>query len=101
MHLVQLLLPLTDNQDAPFPPALYAQVRAALTERFGGLTAYVRAPAQGEWQDEGERVRDDVVIYEVMVDHLDRAWWAEYREAVRTQFRQDALIVRALPFELL
>ncbi|ADV66793.1 hypothetical protein [Deinococcus maricopensis] len=101
MHLVQLLLPLTDNEHTPFPPALYAQVRADLTARFGGLTAYVRAPAHGEWEDDGERVHDDVVIYEVMVEVLDRAWWAHYRETVRVQFRQEALVVRALPFERL
>jgi len=101
MHLVQLLLPVRDNAGQPFEQARYSRVRQTLTEQFGGLTAYVRAPAAGLWQDGGETVRDDVVVYEVMVEELDRAWWAEYRETLRREFRQEALMVRAQAVELL
>lgn len=38
MYLVQLLLPLYDNDGHPFPAAAYAELRAELTERFGGLS---------------------------------------------------------------
>jgi hypothetical protein len=44
MHLVQLFLPLRDNAGASFPPALFAAVRTELTDAFGGVTAYQRAP---------------------------------------------------------
>jgi|GEM_PF-56936 len=102
MHRVQLLLPLYDNDGQTFPADLFAEVRRELTERFGGLTAYTRAPATGLWKDGEERtVRDDVIVYEVMTPHLDRAWWGEYRERVRVRFRQDALVVRAHAVELL
>lgn len=40
MHLVQLFLPLRDNAGASLPPALFAAVRAELTDAFGGITAY-------------------------------------------------------------
>ncbi|PYE54156.1 hypothetical protein [Deinococcus yavapaiensis] len=102
MHLVQILLPLTDNLGRAFDAALYRNVRHELTERFGGLTAYSRSPASGLWkEDEQETVRDDVVVYEVMADDLDRRWWQTYREKLRMTFRQDTLIVRALEIELL
>ena len=102
MHLVQLLLPLYDNDRRPFPRAQFAAVRAELTERFGGVTAYIRAPAQGLWQDDdGDVERDDVAIHEVMVEELDRAWWAAYRERLRRAFGQEELVVRALPAERL
>ena len=42
MHLVEILLPLNDNNGRPFAAEKYAAVRQHLTERFGGLTAFTR-----------------------------------------------------------
>ena len=95
MYLVQLLLPLYDNAGQAFPAAAYAALRSALTERFGGLTAYSRAPAEGVWDDEGRRRRDDIVVYEVMVEQLDRGWWAGLRRQLERQFAQEELVIRA------
>ncbi len=102
MNLVQILLPVTDNAGRPFPSSLFDATRRELTERFGGLTAYTRAPATGLWKDdEGRVARDDVTVYEVMVERLDRAWWDAYREALRARYEQDAIVVRAYSIELL
>lgn len=103
MHLVQLLLPLYGQDGARLPPTLFAAVRAEVVERFGGLTAYSRAPASGLWaQGEGERVEhDDIVVYEVMVPRLERAWWKTYREELTARFRQKELVVRAQRIETL
>ena len=102
MHLVQFLLPVaTDSVDGPQVPA-FAQVRRELTERFGGVTAYVRSPAVGLWRDdEGDVAHDDVVIVEVVVETLDEAWWAGYRAQLQERFRQDVIHMRALPMQLL
>lgn len=95
-YLVQLLLPLSDDDGKPFPESSYRSLQEELTERFGGLTAYSRAPADGLWNGEGEkRERDDIVVYEVMTESLDRAWWAQFRERLETTFRQDEVVVRA------
>lgn len=102
MHLVQLLLPLYDNEGKPFPAGVFETLRVELTERFGGVTAYARSPARGFWkEDPVTTVRDDIVIYEVMAEDLDRAFWSDYREMVRRRLRQDTLIVRAHPIEML
>ena len=101
MHLVQLLLPLRDERGKPFARSLYQTIRDELTERFGGLTAYSRAPAEGLWESEHVVTRDDIVVYEVMVEALDRAWWAEYRRALEGQFEQDELVIRAHAMERL
>lgn len=102
MHLVQLLLPLYAQEGERLPAALFDAVRTELVQRFGGLTAYSRAPAKGLWQDDDHKLdRDDIVIYEVMVPDLDRAWWASYREQLAARFRQKELVVRAQPLELL
>ena len=103
MHLVQILLPTHDNEGVAFPRAHFDDLQCELTERYGGLTAHVRAPAEGHWQyhSENRTFRDDIVVYEVMVAALDREWWRAYREDVRARFRQVELIVRAQPIELL
>ncbi len=101
MHLVQLLLPLYDRAGAALPRALYDGVRAELVDRFGGLTAYTRAPAKGLWSEGGEVEMDDIVVYEVMTEALDLAWWAKYRAALEQRFAQDELMIRALKTERL
>jgi hypothetical protein len=102
MHLVQLLLPVYDNAGRPFPAAYYAAVRDELTERFGGLTAYTRAPAEGLWSDGASSpTQDDIVVYEVMVEELDRVWWAGFRATLERRFAQDELVVRAQRVERL
>ncbi len=101
MHLVQILLPLADNEGRRFPPEPYATVRAELTERFGGLTAFSRTPAEGFWENGGDVARDEVIVLEVMAEELDAAWWASYRHELETRFAQDAIVVRAQEIRLL
>jgi hypothetical protein len=102
MHLVQLLLPLKDQDGKPFPRSQYRKIREVLTERFGGLTAYTRAPAEGLWDvGDDEVLLDDIVIYEVMVADLDREWWRQYRSGLEEAFDQDELVVRAQEIERL
>lgn len=102
MFLIQLLLPLYDNDRQALPKALFERVRDELVERFGGLTAHARAPLRGLWQDDAEHtVRDDLVIYEVMAPQLDRRWWRRYRRLLARRFRQQSLIVRAHEVSLL
>jgi hypothetical protein len=103
MQLIQILLPVYDNQGRHFPASSYGAVRAELTERFGGLTAYSRAPAEGLWREEnsGRATHDDIVVYEVMTEDLDREWWSAFRKTLAEQFRQEDLVVRAHPVERL
>ncbi len=101
MHLVQLLLPLKARDGKPFPRSSFRKIREVLTARFGGLTAYTRAPAEGLWDGGDEVALDDIVIYEVMVTELDREWWAEYRQGLEREFDQEELVVRAETIERL
>jgi hypothetical protein len=102
MHLIEILLPLADNEGKPFAADLHGQVRDELVEHFGGVTAFTRSPAEGLWKEGGEASgRDDIVIFEVMSDWLDRGWWRGYRTELERRFRQDEIVVRAREFELL
>ena len=102
MYLVQILLPLYDNAKRPFARAEFDRVHRELTEAFGGVTAYLRSPAVGAWKDTGGEVtHDEVVIYEVMADAIERDWWARYRAELARRFRQEELLVRASQVERL
>jgi hypothetical protein len=102
MHLVQILPPISDNEGNAIPKNAFHEVQRKLTETFGGVTAYSRAPAEGLWKESpGSTSRDDIVVYEVMVEGLDRGWWSGFRETLRTKFRQAELVVRALECEQL
>lgn len=97
MYLIQLLLPQYDNDKRPFSRQHFDRVRHRLTEKFGGVTAYLRSPAVGLWKENDRDVsRDDVVMFEVMSEQLDESWWAEYREDLEKMFRQDQVLVRAI-----
>ncbi|KFA94382.1 hypothetical protein [Archangium violaceum] len=103
MHVVQFLLPLRDNERRAFPRKDFERVRSELTERFGGVTAFLQSPASGAWkeEEEGGTVRDEMLLFEVMVERLDRAWWSGYRAELERRFRQERVVVRALGAEML
>ena len=101
MHLIEILLPLNNNNGRPFEAAKYAAIRENLTERFGGLTAFTRSPAQGTTTDGGKTVHDEIVVFEIMTEKLDAPWWCGYRHQLEREFRQDAIVVRASVVSLL
>ena len=103
MYLVQLFLPLRDNSGEPFSRERFATVSAEITERFGGMTAYARSPAIGLWKDAGEEPtkRDELVVYEVMIEELDVEWWRHYRLSLEERFRQDNIVVRSQEIRML
>jgi hypothetical protein len=96
MHLVQLLLPLHDNEGRPFSASYFTQVRRDLTDRFGGVTAFVRSPAVGLWKESADETnRDEVVMFEVLAPQLDPNWWSLYRKQLQNKFRQDEVLIWA------
>jgi hypothetical protein len=101
MHLIEILLPLNHNNGRPFDAAKYAAIRKHLIDRFGGLTAFTRSPAQGTTTDGDKTVHDDIVVFEVMTEKLDPPWWRGYRRQLEQEFRQDAIVVRASAVTLL
>lgn len=102
MYLIQILLPLYDNDGNALSQDEFLRVRDELSERFGGITTYMRSPARGLWKETRETtVHDDIVIYEVMTPELDRDWWKSYREQLTLAFRQALLIVRVSEVQLL
>jgi hypothetical protein len=60
-----------------------------LKRKFGGVTVYARSPAKAVTSS------DDIVIFEVMTDDLERAWWSSCRARLEAKFAQDEALRRA------
>ena len=101
MHLVELFLPLTDNEGKRFKESLFADICKELADRFGGVTSFSRAPAHGVTEETGRRVHDDMIVIEVMAESLDRDWWTVYRRNLEKRFHQDEILIRSSVVERL
>jgi hypothetical protein len=62
MHLIEILLPLHDNKDRSLNRKPIAAARDELTELYGGVTAFNRAPATGESREGNRIVRDEIIV---------------------------------------
>ncbi len=101
MKLVQILLPLFNNNQEAFPPVYYSQIREELTSRYGGVTAYSHSPATGIWKENGEKtIQDKIVIYEVMTDVTDREWWSIFKRRAERIFQQEEIVIRAIQIDI-
>jgi hypothetical protein len=101
MNLIQILLPVYDNDGKPFARAFHRRVQKELTTQFGGLTAYSRAPADGLWRKGKTTKHDDIVVYEVMAEKRNAKWWQAYRVKLEKRFRQEEIIIRAQTISIL
>jgi hypothetical protein len=102
MHSIQILLPLYNNEGEAIDKNVFIKIRKGLTEKFGGITVYTRAPAIGFWKEnESNTVKDEIIIYEIMAGDLDTAWWQSYRSSLEELFEQDKIIIRAWEIQLL
>jgi mRNA-degrading endonuclease YafQ of YafQ-DinJ toxin-antitoxin module len=102
MYLIELLLPLTNNKDKPFKTKYFEQVQHHLTEKFGGLTAFTRNPAEGVWkQDKSSKpTEDEIIIFEVLTPRFSKKWWQDYKEELKTTFQQKDIIIKVMKIEL-
>ena len=66
-----------------------------LTGKFGGATSFLRAPGQGLWQSGGSTEKDRIAVVEVMVEHLDHAFWRSLRERLERELSQEEIVIRA------
>ena len=101
MYLIEIFLPVRDNEGTPFAAKTYQALRDELTELYGGVTSFTRAPARGETKCGDEKVRDDIIVLEVMTEDIDRSWWKSYRKTLEGIFVQDEILVRATRIERL
>ena len=96
MYLIQILLPVTSDPDV----GVFSRTREELANKFGGVTAYTRATAQGIWiSPTGEKERDSMLMVEVFTQDFDRGWWRSYQELLAARFHQEEIHIRAINAE--
>ncbi len=96
-HSVEIFVPLVAAAD----PAYLRALEQELLDRFGGVTSFARAPAQGRWTDGGTAETDELIIFQVMTAGLDRPWWAALRARLERDLEQKEVLIRAQPVERL
>ena len=101
--LVQILLPKVDGRGVPVPASKLQCLAQELAELFGGVTSYLRAPAEGLWQpqDDAPSERDDIVVLEVMVEHLEPDFWRPLKARLEADLAQSEIVIRAQAVDLL
>ena len=102
MTLVQILLPVYGNDGRALLHDTYGAIRDELVARFGGLTAFTQSPAEGLWTPGGGKPqRDEIIMIEVMVSQVERAWWSSFKARLETLFGQQSIVIRAWPMQQL
>ncbi len=86
----------TSRDSQPIASRAFEIVKEDLTQRFGGVTAHTRSPAEGRWRADRTHI-EDVVAFEVLCNDLDRHWWNAYRQRLENDFRQQSVVIRAEP----
>ena len=100
MKLVQLFIPLYDNDGEPFNDDHFVKLKDELNLNFGGVTIY--RPATGFWnRSERPAQKDEILIYEVMVKHIESTYWKGLKERLMAQLRQETMVFRYSDIELL
>ena len=95
-NLIQILLPTNRGDEGVFE-----RLAEELTAKFGGVTSFIRAPAEGRWHTGARTEQDDIAVIEVMTDDVDHAYWADLRARLEKALAQEQIVIRRQPLELL
>lgn len=103
MKLAEIFIPINDNNGNPFPSLHYKTIEKDLVDQFGGVTAFSRAPAKGQWKEDDNQPasKDDIIIFEVMMNDPDKGWWKNYQSYLKEVFQQDEILIRFSDVEIL
>src|SRR6187402_3480480 len=95
-NLIQILVPTKGSDDGVFE-----RLAQELTAKFGGVTSFIRAPAEGRWNTGSRTEHDDIAVIEVMAEDVDYGYWADLRTRLEQALSQEEIIIRCQPLELL
>ena len=95
MFLIQILVPVANNEGKKFSAEKFSTLKDILMERFGGLTVFSQAPAVGLWEkSEKEVLHDQIVVFEIMTKKKKHNWWKDFRKWLEKEFEQDFIVIR-------
>lgn len=85
----EILLPLRFNSGQPVPDGLIAETVLELRQQFGAVSSETQV-IQGQWQQEGELFRDELVRIFVDVEDTpeNRSFFLALKERLKSKFQQ-------------
>jgi len=95
-NLIQILLPTNGGDEGVFE-----RLAQELTAKFGGVTSFIRSPAEGRWNAGSYTEHDDIAVVEVMAEDIDYEYWADLRSRLEQALAQEQIVIRCQPLELL
>lgn len=95
MYLMQIFVPYGNSADGALREEPYMNLKQELTDRFGGVTVYSRAPVKGIWKPApGQQEADDMIIYEVLLGKPDMSYWSSLKSRLEYIFQQQEILMR-------
>ncbi len=98
----EVLLPTRFNDQQPVPAELLVETLLDLEKQFGAVSSETQI-IRGLWNHEGQSFRDDLV--RVFVDVADtaenRQFFMEFKERLKSRFRQIDIWLTTYPVEIL
>jgi hypothetical protein len=93
--LIQILLPTNAAAEA-----IFEELSQELTAKFGGVTSFIRAPAEGRWKNGSHTEKDDIGVIEVMTEEVDSGYWTDLGSRLEQALSQEHIVIRCQPMEL-
>lgn len=98
----EILLPRRFNDQQPMPEELLVDTLLELEQRFGAVSSETQI-IRGLWHHQGQSYRDELV--RVFVDVPDtaeiRQFFQQFKERLKTRFRQIDIWMTSYPIEIL
>lgn len=98
----EILLPIRYNDGVPVEPEKFFQTQEELVAAFGALTTYPDV-LRGVWVHEGQRFEDEHLRLQVdvVVNSESSAFFREFKERLKTRFRQIDIWIVSYEIEVL
>ena len=97
----EILLPLRFNDGSVVPETLIAETLIELRRKFAAVSSETQR-IEGQWQHEGQVYRDDLIRVFVDVEDTERNrnFFREFRERIRSRFRQLSIWMTSHPIDI-
>ncbi|WP_138484543.1 hypothetical protein [Dyadobacter bucti] len=98
---MQIFIPTAGQDGSKFAEQPFTDLKQELTGFFGGVTIYARGPVKGIWKPSpGQEETDDMIIYEVLVQHPDMSYWSSLKGRLERTFGQQEILMRYFNIEV-
>jgi hypothetical protein len=97
-----MLIPLRFNDGLEVPSALIAETLIDLRKRFGAVSAETQI-IRGQWEHKGEIFRDEHMrlFIDVPDTSENRAFFARYKDLLKTRFKQLDIWITSHPVDVI